>query len=71
MGIKIYVTPRDNQSPETFARVLKKFKRKVDKIGILREFKQRKSYEKPSAKKRRVWKENARKRRKENRGKRR
>ena len=71
MSIKIYVTPRDNQTPEAFARVLKKFTRKIDKIGMLKEFKQRKQFEKPSEKKRRVWKENARKRRKANRGKRR
>lgn len=71
MGIRINVTPRDNQSPEAFARVLKRFMKKADKSGILREFKQRKSFEKPSDKKRRVWKENARKRRKKNSGKRR
>ena len=71
MGIKIYVKPRDNESPEAFTRVLKFFKKLVDKNGILREFKQRRYYEKPSEKKRRIWKENKRKRRKGKSGKRR
>ena len=70
MGIKIYIRPEDNRSPEVFVRILKKFKRKVDKNGILRELKQRRYYEKPSEKKRRIWKENARKRRKKSSGKR-
>lgn len=70
--IKIYVRPIDNDTPEAFTRVLKFFKKKkVDKSEILREFKQRRYYEKPSDKKRRIRKENANKRRKTNRGKRR
>ena len=61
--IKIYISERDNQNPEAFVRILKRFKKKVDRNGILREFKQRIYFEKPSDKKRRIWKENARKRR--------
>ena len=64
MSIIVYVKPRDNETPEAFTRVLKFFKRKVDKNGILREIKRRRYYEKPSDKKRRIWKENASKRNK-------
>ena len=67
MPIKVFVRPRDNETPEAFTKVLKFFKRKVDKNGILREVKRRRYYEKPSEKKRRKWKENANKRRKSKR----
>ncbi len=71
MTIKIYVNSRDNANPEAFLRILKRFKRKVDKSDILRDLKQRRYYEKPSEKKRRIWKENEHKRRKNKNAKRR
>ena len=63
-NLKITISDRDNASPEAFDRILKIFKRKTMKSGILRELKQKRYFEKPSAKKRRIRQENARKRNK-------
>jgi len=68
-NLKVTLSDRDNASPEAFDRILKIFKRKTMKSGILRELKQKRYFEKPSAKKRRIRKENARKRNKKGRKK--
>jgi len=54
MAINIAVTPKTN---EPFDRMLKRFTRKVDKLDILGEYGKHLTYEKPSAKKRRLLKE--------------
>jgi len=40
------------RSGESFESALRRFKRKIERDGILREIKERKHYEKPSEKKR-------------------
>jgi len=68
-NITVFLDVKDNSSSENFDRILKIFKRKTMKSGILRELKQKRYFEKPSAKKRRIRKENARKRNKKGRKK--
>ena len=63
-NITVFLDVKDNSSSENFDRILKIFKRKTMKSGILRELKQKRYFEKPSAKKRRIRQENARKRNK-------
>lgn len=63
-GLRVTLTERDNSSQEAFEKVLKVFKRKIIKTGILKTLKQKRYFEKPSDKKRRIWSENARKRKK-------
>jgi len=46
---------------ESLERALKRFKRKLQREGVLREYRNRKFYEKPSVKKRRKIKEAAKK----------
>lgn len=42
---------------EPFEKALRRFKKKIEKEGIIRQVKARKHYEKPSVKKRRKWHE--------------
>jgi len=51
-GKKILLDNRDNSSPESFDKALRKFKKMIRNIGVLKEFKDRRSFEKPSVKKR-------------------
>ena len=46
-------------------RALKIFKKKIQAAGLFKQMKEKRYYEKPSVKKRRKWRENARRNRKE------
>jgi ribosomal protein S21 len=48
--IRAQITIRDNEndSPEAFARAINRFKRKIAKSGILRLYKDKRCYVKPS-----------------------
>lgn len=50
LKVRAQIIVRDNESnsPEAFARAINRFKKKVAKAGILRLFKNRRHYEKPS-----------------------
>ncbi len=62
MSIKV-----ESRKNETVERMLQRFKRIVNKEGVLREARRRKEYEKPSAKRRREKKEQIKNRRREER----
>ncbi len=49
-GANVIVKPRRNDTPE---RMIRRFTKKVKKIGLIEEIKQRRFYEKPSVAKRR------------------
>ncbi len=51
-GRKIFLDHKDNSSPESFDRAMKKFKKTIRNLGILKEYKDRRNFEKPSVKKR-------------------
>jgi len=52
--LPVRITARPGESPD---RLIQRFKRTISKEGILKEFKKRKYYEKPSEKRRREAKE--------------
>lgn len=54
----------DLRGDESLERALRRFKRKIEREGILRQLKERKHYEKPSERKRRKIKNAASNRRK-------
>ena len=58
----LIVYPRRNENPE---RVVKRFNKKVKKLGIIDEYKEKQRYLKPSEKRRRDKKRSARRRAKE------
>lgn len=60
--MSVKVEPRRNESVE---RMLQRFKKIVNKEGILRETRKRREYEKPSAKRRRERKERDKNRRRQ------
>jgi len=51
-GRKIILDERDNSSPEAFDKALRKWKKSIRNLGILKEIRDRRSFEKPSVKKR-------------------
>ena len=53
-NINVEIVPRNNESVE---RLLKRFTRKIKKEGIIQEVRDRRYYEKPSAKKAKVAKQ--------------
>lgn len=53
----------DVKQNESLEKALRRFKKKIEKEGILRQIKARKHYEKPSVKKRRKMREARKKRR--------
>jgi|TARA_R110000796_G_scaffold175738_1_gene292718 small subunit ribosomal protein S21 len=53
-NINVEIVPRNNESVE---RLLKRFTRKLKKEGIIQEVRDRRYYEKPSAKKAKVAKQ--------------
>ena len=53
-GRKIILSEKDNISQETFDKVLRKFKKLTRKLGIIKEIRDRRYFEKPSSKKRKV-----------------
>ena len=62
MATNLVIKPRRNESIE---RVIKRFNKKVKKLGIIDEAKERRHYMKPSEKKRRAKKRSDARRRKE------
>jgi small subunit ribosomal protein S21 len=58
----LVIRPRRNESPE---RVVKRFNKKVKKLGIIDEYKEKQRYMKPSEKRRRAKKRSDRRRAKE------
>lgn len=62
MATNLVVRPRRNENIE---RVIKRFNKKVKKLGIIDEFKERSRYMKPSEKRRRQKKRSDRRRAKE------
>ena len=62
MATNLVVRPRRNESPE---RVVKRFNKKVKKLGIIDEYKEKQRYMKPSEKRRRAKKRSDRRRAKE------
>jgi small subunit ribosomal protein S21 len=62
MPTNLIVTPRRNESIE---RTIKRFNKKIKKMGIINEVKERRYYTKPSDKKRRAKKRSDRRRAKE------
>ena len=62
MPANLVIKPRRNESPE---RVVKRFNKKVKKLGIIEEIKNRRHYIKPSEQKRRAKKRSDARRRKE------
>ncbi len=59
-----YTVPRINiKDNEPLERALRRFKKKIEREGILRQVKARKHYEKPSVKKRRKIREARKKKR--------
>jgi len=52
IGKKILLSEKDNQNIENFDKALRKFKKAIRNLGILKELKDRRSFEKPSVKKR-------------------
>lgn len=62
MATNLVVKPRRNENIE---RTIKRFNRKVKKMGIINEVKERRYYTKPSDKKRRAKKRSDRRRAKE------
>ena len=62
MAINLVVRPRRNENIE---RTIKRFNKKIKKMGIINEVKERRYYTKPSDKKRRAKKRSDRRRAKE------
>jgi small subunit ribosomal protein S21 len=62
MATNLVVRPRRNENIE---RVIKRFNKKVKKLGILEDFKEHQRYLKPSEKRRRAKKRSDRRRAKE------
>tara|TARA_Y100000114_G_scaffold152233_1_gene170249 strand:+ start:683 stop:889 length:207 start_codon:yes stop_codon:yes gene_type:complete len=62
MPTNLVVRPRRNESAE---RLIKRFNKKVKKLGIINEVKEKQRYTKPSDKKRRAKKRSDRRRAKE------
>ena len=62
MPANLVIKPRRNESPE---RLIKRFNKKIKKLGIIEEIKNRRHYIKPSEKKRRAKKRSDARRRKE------
>ena len=62
MATNLVVKPRRNENIE---RVVKRFNKKVKKLGIIEEYKDRQRYMKPSEKRRRAKKRSDRRRAKE------
>jgi len=62
MATNLVVTPRRNENIE---RVVKRFNKKVKKLGIIEEYKDKQRYMKPSEKRRRAKKRSDRRRAKE------
>ena len=62
MPTNLVIKPRRNEHPE---RLIKRFNKKVKKLGIIDEIKERRYYVKPSEKRRRMKKRSDARRRKE------
>jgi|TARA_R110000824_G_scaffold82815_3_gene207625 small subunit ribosomal protein S21 len=62
MATNLVVYPRRNENIE---RVIKRFNKKVKKLGIISEYREKQRFEKPSDKKRRAKKRSDRRRAKE------
>jgi len=62
MATNLVVRPRRNENIE---RTIKRFNKKVKKMGIINEIKEKRRYEKPSDKRRRMKKRSDRRRAKE------
>ena len=62
MSTNLVVRPRRNESVE---RLIKRFNKKIKKLGIINEVKEKQRYDKPSDKKRRIKKRSDRRRAKE------
>ena len=60
--VHVEVTPRKNESPE---RMIKRFIKKVKKEGIIEELRERRTYTKPSERKRKAKKRSDARRKKE------
>lgn len=56
-GVSMYGVVDTKGGSENIERMLRRFKRVTESAGILAEVKKRRSYEKPSDKRRREWKE--------------